>query len=61
MENRKSVFIMDLPLVSNGDLLKMTNLIFLQSELLFDGFHLENNEIEIKVLKKMEKKDNSQF
>ena len=43
MENKKEIFVLDLPNVGNEDVIKLTEQLILQSDKLMDCYRIETN------------------
>lgn len=45
MENKKEIFVLDLPNVGNEDVIKLTEQLILQSDKLMDCYRIETNNL----------------
>jgi hypothetical protein len=52
MEDKKEVFILDLPNIGNGDVIKLTEQLILQSDKLMDGYRIETNNLIVDIIVK---------
>ena len=52
MEKSKGVFILDLPNISNEDVIKLTEQLILQSDNLFEGYRIENENLIVETIVK---------
>jgi hypothetical protein len=52
MEKKKEVFILELPNISNEDVMKLTEYLILQSDKLMDGYKIETNNLILDVIVK---------
>jgi hypothetical protein len=52
MEDKKEVFILDLPNIGNDDVIKLTEQLILQSDKLMDGYRIETNNLIVDIIVK---------
>lgn len=52
MEDKKEVFILDLPNIGNEDVIKLTEQLILQSDKLMDGYRIETNNLIVDIIVK---------
>jgi hypothetical protein len=52
MEDKKEVFILDLPNIGNDDVIKLTEQLILQSDKLMDGYRIETNNLIVDIVVK---------
>jgi len=52
MKEKKEVFILDLPNISNEDVIKLTEQLILQSHKLMDGYRIETKNLIVDVIVK---------
>jgi len=52
MEDKKEVFILDLPNIGNEDVIKLTEQLILQFDKLMDGYRIETNNLIVDIIVK---------
>jgi hypothetical protein len=52
MEDKKEVFILDLPNIGNEDVIKLTEQLILQSDKLMDLYRIETNNLIVDIIVK---------
>jgi hypothetical protein len=60
MENKKEVFVLELPNICNDDVIKLTEQLILQSEKLMDCYRIETKNLIVDVLIKSKNSDSNE-